>query len=78
MLIKISIIEKYLTLINNRIMSMHWKKILIVGVLAGIVFGIALFICGAITARIVYGTQMAPESKFDESQMNAFYFFGQK
>jgi len=51
---------------------------LIVGVLAGIVFGMALFICGAITARIVYGAQMAPEGKFDESQMNAFYFFWTK
>ena len=57
---------------------MNWKKMLIVGVLAGIVFGMALFICGAITARIVYGAQMAPEGKFDESQMNAFYFFWTK
>jgi len=57
---------------------MNWKKILIVGALSGIVFGIALFICGAITARIVYGAQMDPENKFNESQMNAFYFLWTK
>jgi hypothetical protein len=57
---------------------MNWKKILKIGVLAGIVFGIVLFIGGAITARIVYGAQMAPEGKFDESQMNAFYFIWTK
>ncbi len=38
------------------------------------VFGIALFLGGAITAWIVYGQQMAPEGKFDQEQMNPFYF----
>jgi len=57
---------------------MNTKKILISGTISGLVMGIALFIFGAILARIIYGPDMAPEGKFDESQMNAFYFIWTK
>lgn len=57
---------------------MNWKTILKTGVLAGLVFGIILFIGGAITTRIIYGAQMAPEGKFDENQVNALYFIWTK
>jgi hypothetical protein len=39
---------------------------------------ISLFIGGVILARIFYGPDMAPKGKFDESQMNAFYFIWTK
>jgi hypothetical protein len=54
------------------------KRILKCGIISGLVMGIALFIGGAILARFIYGPQMAPEGKFDESQMNAFYFIWTK
>lgn len=57
---------------------MSWKKILLFGIIAGLFFGIVLFIGGAITGMIVYGTQMAPEGKFSQDQMNAFYFIWTK
>jgi hypothetical protein len=57
---------------------MNWKKILITGVISGIIFGLSLFIGGAITGWFVYGEQMAPEGKFEPEQMNAFYFIWTK
>jgi len=57
---------------------MNWKKIVTIGLISGLVFGIVLFIGGAITARIVYGVQMTPEGKFEQGQMNAFYFIWTK
>lgn len=57
---------------------MDLKKIVIFGLLSGLVFGIVLFIGGAITAWFVYGPQMAPEGKFDQEQMNPFYFIWTK
>ena len=57
---------------------MNWKRIVIIGLISGLVFGIVLFIGGAITSRIVYGPQMAPEGKFDAEQLNAFYFIWTK
>jgi hypothetical protein len=57
---------------------MNTKKILISGTLSGLVMGVALFIGGVTLARIIYGPDMAPEGKFDESQMNAFYFIWTK
>jgi len=50
------------------------KNILKNGTIAGLAMGVSLFIGGAILARIVYGSQMAPEGKFKTSQMNPFYF----
>jgi hypothetical protein len=57
---------------------MNLKKIIIIGLISGLVFGIVLLIGGAITGRIVYGSQMAPEGKFSAEQMNEFYFFWTK
>ena len=54
------------------------KKIIIVGIIAGLIMGITLFISGAILARIIYGPQMVPEGKFEPSQINAFYFIWTK
>jgi len=54
------------------------RKIIIAGVLSGLIMGITLFIAGAILARIVYGPQMAPTGKFETSQLNPFYFIWTK
>ena len=57
---------------------MNLKKIIIIGFISGLAFGIVLFVGGAITGRIVYGQQMSPEGKFSGEQMNAFYFLWTK
>jgi hypothetical protein len=57
---------------------MNLKKILFTGTIAGLVMGIGLFLTGAVTSILVYGPQMAPEGKFEPSQMNAGYFFWTK
>ena len=57
---------------------MNTKKILISGIVSGMVMGITLFIAGAIFARIVYGPQFAPPGKFDPEQLNPFYFIWTK
>jgi hypothetical protein len=54
------------------------KKILVKGLIAGLVMGIGLFISGVITSRIIYGPQMVPEGKFEPDQINAFYFIWTK
>jgi hypothetical protein len=54
------------------------KKILIKGLIAGLVMGIGLFITGAIASRIIYGPQMVPEGKFEPGQINAWYFIWTK
>ena len=54
------------------------RRIIKFGIYSGIAMWIFLFIAGAIFARITYGAEMAPEGKFDESQMNAFYFIWTK
>jgi len=54
------------------------KKILFTGTIAGLVMGIALFLTGAIAAFFIYGPQMAPEGKFEPSQMNPAYFLWTK
>lgn len=54
------------------------KRTIKFGIYSGIVMWISLFIGGVILARIFYGPDMAPEGKFDESQMNAFYFIWTK
>ncbi|PJA96305.1 MAG: hypothetical protein CO129_07290 [Ignavibacteriales bacterium CG_4_9_14_3_um_filter_34_10] len=54
------------------------KSIIKNGSIAGLVMGVSLFIGGAILSRIVYGPQMAPEGKFEDSQMNPFYFIWTK
>jgi hypothetical protein len=53
-------------------------KTIKIGIISGLMMGISLFIAGAIFARIIYGSDMAPEGKFEESQMNAFYFIWTK
>ena len=50
------------------------KRIVKFGIYSGIAMWIALFIGGAIFAKIFYGPEMAPKGKFNESQLNAFYF----
>ncbi len=57
---------------------MKMKKVLLVGLISGLIMGIALFLSGAIASRIVYGPQMVPEGKFEPDQINAFYFFWTK
>jgi len=51
------------------------KRILIYGIVSGIIMGIVLFVGGAIFSRIIYGPQFAPPGKFKPEQINAFYFF---
>jgi hypothetical protein len=50
------------------------KRILIYGIVSGIIMGVALFIGGAFFSRIIYGPQFAPPGKFEPEQINAFYF----
>ena len=57
---------------------MSLKKILLTGTFAGLVMGIALFLTGAVAAFFTYGPQMAPEGKFEPSQMNPAYFIWTK
>ena len=57
---------------------MRLSKILFTGTIAGLVMGIALFLAGAIAAFFVYGPQLAPEGKFEPSQMNPIYFIWTK
>ena len=57
---------------------MSLKKILLTGTIAGLVMGIALFLTGAVAAFFTYGPQMAPEGKFEPSQMNPAYFIWTK
>ena len=54
------------------------KKILIKGLISGLVMGIGLFITGAVASRIIYGPQMVPDGKFEPNQINAFYFIWTK
>ena len=53
------------------------RQIIVVGIIAGLIMGIILFISGGILARIVYGPEMAPSGKFEPSQLNPFYFIWQ-
>jgi hypothetical protein len=57
---------------------MNLKKFLLTGTIAGLAMGIALFLTGAIASIFVYGPQMAPEGKFEPSQMNPAYFLWTK
>ncbi|HEX37922.1 MAG TPA: hypothetical protein ENG70_03570 [Candidatus Cloacimonetes bacterium] len=57
---------------------MKTKKLIIIGVLAGLIMGVALFITGVIASQIVYGPQLAPEGKFEPEQLNVGYFFWTK
>ena len=57
---------------------MSLRRILFTGTIAGLVMGIALFLTGAVAAYFVYGPQMAPEGKFEPSQMNPAYFIWTK
>ena len=54
------------------------KRVLLAGIVAGILMGVALFVVGAIAARVVYGPGMAPEEKFEDEQMKAWYFIWTK
>jgi len=54
------------------------KRIVTVGVIAGLVMGVTLFLAGAVFSRIIYGPQFAPEGKFEPEQMNAWYFIWTK
>jgi hypothetical protein len=54
------------------------KKVIIKGILSGLVMGFALFLTGAVASRIIYGPQMVPEGKFTADQVNAFYFLWTK
>jgi uncharacterized membrane protein YeaQ/YmgE (transglycosylase-associated protein family) len=54
------------------------RKILFKGAASGLIMGIALFIMGAITARLIYGPQMMPDGKFEPEQINVLYFLWTK
>ena len=54
------------------------KSFIKYGSIAGIAMGVTLFIGGAVLAGIIYGSQMAPEGKFEPDQMNPFYFIWTK
>ena len=57
---------------------MGTKRAILVGVYAGLVMGVTLFIVGAIASRIIYGPQFAPAGKFEPGQLNAWYFIWTK
>jgi hypothetical protein len=54
------------------------SRVVALGVAAGVVMALALFITGAIAARLVYGPQMVPEGKFTADQVSAAYFLWTK
>lgn len=57
---------------------MKLQRTLVTGLLAGLVMGLALFITGAVAARLVYGPQMVPTGKFRADQINPWYFIWTK
>jgi hypothetical protein len=57
---------------------MKLKRIVLMGIPAGLTMGISLFIVGAVAARLIYGPQFAPEGKFKPDQINAWYFIWTK
>jgi hypothetical protein len=54
------------------------SRTLLLGVTVGVVMALALFVTGAVAARVVYGPQMVPEGKFTADQVNAGYFLWTK
>jgi hypothetical protein len=57
---------------------MKLGRTVLVGAIAGLGMGVALFLSGAIASRAVYGPQMVPEGKFEPGQINAWYFIWTK
>jgi hypothetical protein len=57
---------------------MKLGRTIMVGIIAGLVMGAALFITGAVASRLVYGPQMAPAGKFTPQQLNPWYFIWTK
>lgn len=57
---------------------MNVRRIIVIGVPAGLTMGIALFIVGAVAARFICGPQFVPEGKFEPEQINAWYFLWTK
>ncbi len=57
---------------------MKLRRIIVIGIVAGLIMGIALFIAGAVFSRIIYGPQFAPPGKFEPEQLNAWYFIWTK
>jgi len=58
--------------------DMRIIKIIVAGLIAGLVMGVALFLTGVIAAFFVFGSEMASAGKFAEWQMDAWYFFWTK
>jgi hypothetical protein len=54
------------------------SRTLLLGVTVGVVMALALFVTGAVAARVVYGPQMVPEGKFTADEVNAGYFLWTK
>jgi hypothetical protein len=54
------------------------SRVVLLGIAAGVVMAVALFITGAVAARLVYGPQMVPEGKSTADQINAGYFLWTK
>jgi hypothetical protein len=54
------------------------SRAILLGVVAGVAMALALFITGAVAARLVYGPQMVPEGKFTADQISAGYFLWTK
>ncbi|MDI6807556.1 MAG: hypothetical protein QME66_01055 [Candidatus Eisenbacteria bacterium] len=57
---------------------MNLRRALLIGLVAGLVMGFALFLTGAMASRVVYGPQLAPEGKFEPEKLNAWYFLWTK
>jgi len=57
---------------------MNFGRLILVGVIAGLVMGVVLFVTGAVASRVVYGRQMAPEGKFEPEELNPWYFIWTK
>lgn len=49
-----------------------------VGLIAGLMMGIALFVSGEIAAFVIYGSQFAPPGKFAPEQISAWHFLRTK
>jgi hypothetical protein len=54
------------------------SRTILLGVAVGVVMALALFMTGAVAARLIYGPQMTPEGKFTADQVNAGYFLWTK
>lgn len=57
---------------------MKIRRIVFLGIIVGVAMSLALFITGAVAARLVYGSGMVPEGKFTTDQISIGYFLWTK